>query len=290
MAATYDRTTEDIGNIVYLEHVNVQIPDQGTATRFYVAGLGLTRDPYLMVGTDNMWVNVGRSQFHMPSREPAPQRVRGTVGLVVPDLDVTERLLERAAPGLDGTDFGYRRTNDAIEATCPWGNRLRVHAPSAAFGPVDLGMPYVEFDVPVGTAERIARFYTEIMGASAKVTDRGGAPAAEVTAGAFQALVFRETEAPMPEYDGHHVAIYITDFSGPYRKLIDRGLISRESNQHEWRFTDIIDLDTSEVLFVVEHETRSLTHPMFGRPLVNRNPVQTQPAYQRGLDRFAGRA
>ena len=150
-------------------------------------------------------------------------------------------------------------------------------------------MPYVEFDVPVGTAERIARFYTEILDASSTVGDWGGAPAAIVTAGVFQSLVFRETEAEPPAYDGHHVAIYISDFSGPYRRLLDRGLISRETNRHEWRFTDIVDLDTGEVLFVVEHETRSLKHPMYARPLVNRNPAQTQSSYQRGLDLFSGR-
>src|SRR5450631_3813893 len=53
MEAKLDRTAEDIGNICKLEHVNVTIPDQGPATLFYVAGLGLTRDPYVMVSTNN---------------------------------------------------------------------------------------------------------------------------------------------------------------------------------------------------------------------------------------------
>jgi len=56
---TFDRTLEDIGNIVHLEHVNVRVPCQQTATQFYVVALGLTRDPYLMVGLENMWINVG---------------------------------------------------------------------------------------------------------------------------------------------------------------------------------------------------------------------------------------
>jgi len=64
MASQFDRTAEDLGNIVALEHVNVLVPDQGLATLFYVSGLGLTRDPYMMTSTDNMWVNVGRS--HRP--------------------------------------------------------------------------------------------------------------------------------------------------------------------------------------------------------------------------------
>ena len=84
MAMNYDRTRQDLGNIVLLEHVNVTIPDQRPATIFYLAGLGLTRDPYLMAGIENMWVNIGRSQIHMPSR--GPQVLRGHVGMVLPDL------------------------------------------------------------------------------------------------------------------------------------------------------------------------------------------------------------
>ncbi len=41
----YDRSAEDIGNIVALEHVNLGVADQRTATLFYMSGLGLTRDP-----------------------------------------------------------------------------------------------------------------------------------------------------------------------------------------------------------------------------------------------------
>ena len=93
MAQKLDRSTEDLGNIVALEHVNVQIPDQRLSTLFYVAGLGLTRDPYLMTSTNNMWVNIGRSQFHLPTGEP--QRLRGRVGLVIPDP-------RRAGPAAQG--------------------------------------------------------------------------------------------------------------------------------------------------------------------------------------------
>ena len=52
----FDRTIEDIGNVVTLEHVNTRVPDQQLATVFYAMGLGLTRDPYLMTGVGNMWM------------------------------------------------------------------------------------------------------------------------------------------------------------------------------------------------------------------------------------------
>jgi hypothetical protein len=54
MPQQFDRSKEDLGNAIHFEHVNIQVPDQRPATLFYVAGLGLTRDPYLMVSDTNM--------------------------------------------------------------------------------------------------------------------------------------------------------------------------------------------------------------------------------------------
>ena len=81
--------------------------------------------------------------------------------------------------------------------------------------------------------------------------------------------------------------IYITDFSGPYRRLLERGLISREDNQYQYRFTDIVDPADGRHLFTVEHEVRSATHPMYLRPLVNRNPSQTNRTYAHGHEQTA---
>ena len=75
MAQRFDRSQEDAGNSVQLEHLNLRQPDQRLATIFYFMGMGFTRDPYLMVGVDNMWVNIGRSQIHLPTGEA--QRMPG---------------------------------------------------------------------------------------------------------------------------------------------------------------------------------------------------------------------
>jgi len=278
----FDRAAEDLGNSIHLEHVNVQVPDQRLATLFYVAGLGLTRDPYLMVSDTNMWVNAGRSQFHLPSGEP--QVLRGTTGLVISGREALLGRLAAVAKKLEDTRFSFREHNDYVEATCPWGNRMRVHEPDAArFGRIALGIPYVEFDVPVGTARGIAAFYPPIMGTPAAVTN-GDATIARVQVGKDQHLHFRETDRPQGGFDGHHVQIYIANFSGPYRRLKERGLVSREDNQYQYRFQDIVDLDSDKLLFTVEHEVRSATHPMCLRPLVNRNPVTTNRNYANGHD------
>ena len=164
MQPTFDRAAEDLGNSIHLEHVNVQIPDQRLAMLFYVSGLGLTRDPYLMVHDGNMWINVGRSQFHLPTGEP--QVLRGSTGIVISGREALLARLASVRPKLAGTRFDFSEHNDYVEATCPWGNCVRCHEPDAArFGRVTLGIPYVEFDVPVGTAKGIAAFYPTIVGA-----------------------------------------------------------------------------------------------------------------------------
>src|SRR5579864_6861922 len=115
MAKRFDRSAEDLGNIVMLEHVNVQVEDQRTATLFYMSALGLTRDPYMMTSIDNMWVNVGRSQFHLPTGKP--QRLRGRVGLVMPDHDDLMVRLERIKKPLAGTKYGFKKHKGYVEAT-----------------------------------------------------------------------------------------------------------------------------------------------------------------------------
>ncbi len=127
MEPRYDRSAEDVGNIVNLGHLNLCIGDQIRSTNFYISGLGMTRDPYMNTGTNNMWVNVGVSQFHLPTGKP--EHFRGVTGLVVPDRAELLARLERVKKELEGTAFAFRDGNDAVETVCPWGNRLRLHAP-----------------------------------------------------------------------------------------------------------------------------------------------------------------
>src|SRR5215469_4709762 len=94
---------DDTGNLVLLEHVNLTIPDQRLATAFYVSGLGLTRDPYLMTGVTNMWINIGRSQIHLPHGDA--QRLRGHVGLILGGRQALVSRLRAIRPVLEGTAF-----------------------------------------------------------------------------------------------------------------------------------------------------------------------------------------
>ena len=266
----FDPASQDVGNIVFFEHVNLTVPDQETATVFYVEGLGLTRDPYLMVGARNMWVNCGAQQFHLPRGEP--QRFRGVMGLVMPDLDALEARLREVSGRLEGTRFSWRRERAHVKVTCPWGNRFRVHAAGGAHeGP--LGIPYVEMPIASGAAAGIARFYRSFMGAPAELSDTS----VRVNAGPGQSLVFREGKGHDAGYDGHHLAVYVADFSGPYRALASRGLVTREDNPWQFRFADVVAPGGEKVLFTIEHEVRSLHHPLYRRPLVNRSGGERLP-------------
>jgi hypothetical protein len=281
----YDRTEEDLGNIVALEHVNTRVPDQRLATLFYVMGLGLTRDPYLNTGVGNMWINVGRSQFHLPSGEP--QVLRGHTGVVIPDREALLRRLHDVAKPLEGTRFAFKEYTDFVEVTCPWGNSIRCYAPGPRFGQMRLGIPYVEIKAPVGSIDGIMRFYTSVLRAKAIAAEDDSGPHARISVGAGQELVYRETNAPQPPFDGHHVAIYLADFSGPHRWLLERGLITQESDQHQYRFQDVVDPNDGRVLVTLEHETRSMRHPLYARPLVNRNPAQTNRSYAPGHEELS---
>lgn len=275
----FDRSVEDVGNVLMLEHVNLTVPDQGIAALFYVTGLGFTRDPYIDFGTFNMWVNLGEQQFHLPKSQA--QRFRGHIGVVVPDLEDLKKRLAFIAKPMADTAFAWDEKDDHIELTCPWGNTIRAYAPGK-FPNMDLGMPYVDMQVPPDTTPGIARFYDRVLGCAASATDG----VCRVKMGYNQELIFTETDEPIADYDGHHLAVYIADFSAPHSYLRELGLITEESDQHQYRFQAIVDPDNGEILTELEHEVRSLSHPMYHRPLVNRNPAVNFFTYRKGNEIF----
>jgi hypothetical protein len=76
--------------------------------------------------------------------------------------------------------------------------------------------------------------------------------------------------------------VYVGLAHDPHRRLLERGLVTEESDQHQYRFKDIVDPANGKVLFEIEHEIRSMRHPLYARPLVNRNPAQSNRAFAPG--------
>lgn len=279
-AKSFDRSREDVGNVQLLEHVNLTVPDQGVAAMFYVTGLGFTRDPYIDFGTLNMWVNLGDQQFHLPTN--TAQVLRGHIGVVVPSLEGLQKRLKFASRGLADTAFACTEADNHLVLTCPYGNQIRAYEPDQ-FPRMDLGMPYVQLDVPPASAAGICRFYTTVLGCPARLEN----DTAIIAMGHNQELRFVETDAPLADYDGHHIAVYVADFSGPHTWLHERGLITEESDQHQYRFQAIVDPDSGATLYELEHEVRSLSHAMYRRPLVNRNPEINFFTFRKGNEQFS---
>ena len=150
-------------------------------------------------------------------------------------------------------------------------------APAAAAG--DTGQ--------VGTASGIGQFYKEVMQAPYTLTQDMNVAVTKVKIGPSQCLIFRETTEEIPDYDGHHIAVYIANFSGPHAWLKKHDLVTEESSAYQYRFVDIVHPETGRKLFAIEHEVRSFTHPMLGREILNRNPSQNIGGYARGRDAFA---
>ena len=282
-AAEFNRTEENVGNILNMEHVNLTVPDQQLAALFYVSGLGFTRDPYIDFGTFNMWINAGGQQFHLPKNNA--QKFRGHIVVVVPDLEDLKRRFKFIDKPMQGSEFTWEEKKDHIAVTCPWGNQIHVYGPGQ-HGNMSLGIPVAVMDVPPGTTAGIARFYREVLETPAeRIEDNEGARAV-VSMGTDQQFVFDETDEEIAEYDGHHIAIYVSNFSKPHAYLAENGLITEESDQHQYRFQRIVDPNSGEFLTEIEHEVRSLHHPMFKRNLVNRNPAQSFFNYRNGRDAF----
>ena len=282
-ARDFNRSEENVGNVLNMEHINLTVPDQQVAALFYVTGLGFTRDPYVDFGTRNMWINAGAQQFHLP--KSTAQKWRGHIGVVVPDLDDLTRRLDSVSELLAGTQFEWSGKNDHVAVTCPWGNEIRAYAPDA-FPGIYLGIAYAQMDVSPGVAEGIAGFYRQVFLAPAEVVDDEEGCRVEVSTGVNQRLIYRETADEIGGYDGHHIAIYVADFSSPHEFLVERDLVTEETDQHQYRFQAIVDPDNGDTLAELEHEVRSLRHPMYQRNLVNRNPAQSFRNYINGRDAF----
>lgn len=154
------------------------------------------------------------------------------------------------------------------------------------------GIEYVEFFCPPGSASKIALFYESLLDATTNVvattatTDTNAALSIAIIAigdiyasgRSTQSLLFRETLEEIPPYDGHHIALYVGENSADFEQAFRNAQISdvlwknpRFSDQvdnldearkeQQFRFKDILDIQTGECIMELEHELRSINHP-----------------------------
>lgn len=159
------------------------------------------------------------------------------------------------------------------------------------------GIDSVNFYCPKGTASKIAKFYEYIFRATTKVCKMGEEELDMATIGfgtiydddgsseskwADQVVNFLETENELAEYDGHHIALYVDgnkSKEGPneYEDSFNRALkskviwinprfadrtdtLEKAREECQYRFKDILDVETGEVVLELEHEVRSMHH------------------------------
>ncbi|KAI8465170.1 MAG: hypothetical protein J3K34DRAFT_437916 [Monoraphidium minutum] len=290
----------DVGNVVALEHINLEVPDLEAARLFFSEGLSLTIDPDTTGPTRGglgvVWYNLNRQQLHI-CRGPEAQRLPpgGAIGLVVPGV-------ERVAAALEGVQNLLGEVQVAhlgpgvLEVRDPWGNAYVVSEPNDDTPPALRGGGIASVLLPCheGASVAIGRFYERVLGA--RVDFSPGQ--ASVVAGAGTALVFKEARAlgaATPEairglHTGWHTAVYISDFSAVFRRIEALGLINNDHpfrdkcygiedalRNRQFRFRDILsleeggpDLAPSGLAYVLDHEVRSIHHARFMKPLHNR--------------------
>ena len=141
----------------------------------------------------------------------------------------------------------------------PWGNKFRCHKPDEKRfgGSCSDALPGIRREE--GTAEKIAALLPEGDVDPAEVEKKKGVRAPRFLWARHQHLIFNEIDGELPAYDGHHIQIYVVNFSAPHRHLNDRGLVFEESDQYQYRFKQLVDPDSNERFYELEHEVRSVT-------------------------------
>ncbi|KIZ03954.1 hypothetical protein MNEG_4002 [Monoraphidium neglectum] len=297
----------DVGNVIALEHINIEVPDLEAARLFYSEGLGFTIDPDTTGaersgarGLGVVWYNLNRQQLHI-CRGPEPQRLPagGAIGLVVHSVERVAAQLEVVQSLLGEVTVAHLGPG-VLEVRDPWGSAYIVREAGDAT-PAALqagGISEVLLPCHLGAAVAIGRFYERVLGARVDYS----AGQASVVVGAGSALVFKEDgslgqrsdQAVAALHTGWHAAIYVADFSGVFSRVEALGLIDNNHpyrdkcysiedalRNKQFRFKDVLalreggsddELAKEGLAYVLNHEVRSMHHPRFVRPLYNRQP------------------
>jgi hypothetical protein len=286
----------EVGGIVHLEHFNHEVVDHDAAGTFYIHALGFTRDPYQRTDITNMGVNIGREQFHLPRTGRPTPPFYGEIAVVHPDIaGVRERLARVEGEGrLIGTRYELLDDDGAgLVVRSPYGIAIRlIPEGTVPFGQ-PIGITRIDIPVQAGKAAGIVDFFRRVMGAPAEIDAIEGETAAVVTYGPFQTVRFRERH--MTNYDLYrfHLAYYVTGYNDIRRKVIDFGLAEPEDGARQTLFfPKIFEPDTGKPILDFVQEIRSLHHPDFMRPYVNRWPGVSDQTVMPGdaIERIAAMA
>mmetsp|Transcript_25824 Transcript_25824/g.45859 ORF Transcript_25824/g.45859 Transcript_25824/m.45859 type:complete len:302 (-) Transcript_25824:151-1056(-) len=280
-----------------LEHLNLDVLDQEVAEAFYCGVLGCSKDPKRPKHR-TLHSNCGYlTQFHTGKEEKA-QIWRGVIELAfTPEAlqKVVERVasLERKAEKNPFTVVS--RASSSLRLRGPFGNDFLLRAATkpqftylsdakhgiraCSEGSAPLGISSVTVACAPGKAREIAKFYLEVFHFPIEFAQANGEKKSTVVAGnGAQQIFFLETEGVAVDEDrGEHMAIYIGDFEGCFKRCKNLGLVwvnprfkhldntetlEDARSSQTFRIRDVKGWDTGEHLLRLEHEIRSLKHPL----------------------------
>jgi catechol 2,3-dioxygenase-like lactoylglutathione lyase family enzyme len=299
----------DVPGVVWLEHLNLVVGDISVAKQFYVAFLGLSEDEDnakhfnlgqqqvscccvsfwsyssytgydvvdLFIKHSYSFCHSTTTQFHLAATDEPPQRVTGSIGLTVPNLQRIRDRVETAQTELEGTMFSVQKCEEdskIMTVSCPWGNTfhlydmsidddyrttatitaqkmVNLHLEGGAYGSHRMavrgkpGIRFAEIATSVGTIDAIARFYETMLGCIVLRRNVDTAETAAVSVGPGVHLVFVESPSlsndQVEQMKGVHACIYISSFQETYQRLKKHNLIWTNP-----RFTHLDSCDTWE--------------------------------------------
>eukprot|EP00871_Galdieria_phlegrea_P001507 jgi/Galph1/2357/GphlegSOOS_G31.1 len=256
------------------------------------------------------WANIGQQQFHLvrwnypqvvPGKiiiqVPSLNALEERLLVVEPKLKGTKF---RWSKQMD-------KDGQVIHLTCPWGNQLIAMDDSGVPSEYKEQILVVPFPSQLGIcslilpcakycARGIANFFRRVIFAQVEEPTNGKTV---VLLGPRQTLIFEEdNEKQLPEciperkedpnYPDYHLCIYINEFTRAFEQVKEMKLLYNDHifsdktyeledalENRQFRFRDILDLDAyargeRRILYQLQFETRSLYHPFYMRPLVNR--------------------
>ena len=270
----------EIGGVLHLEHFNFEMLDHDIATIFFMNGLGLTRDPYRRADENNMGVNVGMQQFHLPRRGRKTPPFYGEVGLVVPDIQLIRARLERLdrMHRFEGTAYQITAVGEKnLKLISPWGIPMRLWQAGVLPFQRPLGLAYVDIPVKHGKTGELVVFYQELLKTPYRQERLNGETAAIFTVGPHQYLRFRERDLEDYNLYDFHVAYYVTNYNEVRDAAMKVGKLQGEGRGQVCFIEGPFDPVSGKSILKFQQEWRSVYHPDFMRPLVNRWPIISEP-------------
>jgi len=204
-------------------------------------------------------------------------------------LDDTEECLTVTCPWGNRLHLYDIKHDDNVPLACESSQKMiTLHSKGGAYGPHRMsvrggpGIRYIEIRCRPGSNTAISNFYQQMLNCQVQNVDICETQALVVSVGPGVHLVYVEdkniTEEDFEAMKGVHICIYVNEFKNLYHRLAEKKLIwtnprfthldscdtwDEAAASRTLRFKDILDLESSQKIIELEHETRPLRHGQY---------------------------